>query len=237
MSIGKEFLMRMLSAALGRNVGDRAFEYLQQRLLHAFTRDVASDRRVLVLAANLIDLVDIDDALLCAFDVAIGRLQKLQDDVLNVFADVARFSQRGGIDNREGHAQHARQRLRQQRLAGSGRPNQKDVGFLNLDVRTTAADFDPLVVLVDRDRQTLLRLVLSDNILVQKTLNLAGLGKRWARRYGLGLLIVGDDLIADVDALIADVDGRTGNELSSPRSATCRRMNSATCRRFVLPYV
>ncbi len=82
--------MRMFPTALRWNIGDGAFENLQQRLLHAFTRNVASDRRVLVLATNLIDFVDIDDALLRAFDIAIGGLQELEDDVLNVFADVAR---------------------------------------------------------------------------------------------------------------------------------------------------
>ena len=60
----REFLVRMLAAALRRNVGDRAFQNLQQRLLHAFAGDVAGDGGVLVLAADLVDLVDIDDALL-----------------------------------------------------------------------------------------------------------------------------------------------------------------------------
>ena len=62
MSTGGEFLVRMLASALRRNVGDRAFEDLQQRLLHAFAGDVARDRRVLVLAADLVDFVDVDDA-------------------------------------------------------------------------------------------------------------------------------------------------------------------------------
>src|SRR5205823_8433851 len=60
----EEFLMRMLAAALRRHVRDGAFEDLQQRLLDAFTRDVAGDRGVLVLPADLVDLVDVDDALL-----------------------------------------------------------------------------------------------------------------------------------------------------------------------------
>ena len=60
----REFLVRMLAAALRRHIGDRAFQDLQQRLLHAFARNIARDRRILVLAADLIDLVDIDDALL-----------------------------------------------------------------------------------------------------------------------------------------------------------------------------
>ena len=86
----EELLVRVLAAALRRHVGDRAFEDLQQRLLDAFARHVARDRRVLVLAADLVDLVDVDDALLALLDVAAGRLQQLEDDVLDVLADVAR---------------------------------------------------------------------------------------------------------------------------------------------------
>src|SRR6266852_3224901 len=67
---GKEFLVRMLASALRRHVGDRAFQNLQEGLLHAFARHVASNRRVLILATNLVDFIDVDDALLGAFDVA-----------------------------------------------------------------------------------------------------------------------------------------------------------------------
>ena len=31
-----EFLLRMLASAVGRNIGDRALQQLQKRLLHAF---------------------------------------------------------------------------------------------------------------------------------------------------------------------------------------------------------
>ena len=98
--------MRMLAAALRRNIGDRAFQDLQQRLLHAFARDIAGDRRIFVLAADLVDFVDIDDALLAPLHVAIGGLQQLQDDVLDILTDVARFGQGGGVDNRERHVQN-----------------------------------------------------------------------------------------------------------------------------------
>ena len=116
-STGREFLMRMLAAALRRNIGDGAFQDLQQRLLHAFARNIAGDGRVLVLAADLVDLIDIDDARLAALHVPIGVLQQPQDDVLDVLADIAGFGQRGGVDNREWNVQDARQRLRQQGFA------------------------------------------------------------------------------------------------------------------------
>ncbi len=67
-----ELLVRMLAAALGRHIGDGAFQNLQQRLLDAFAGDVARDGRVLVLTADLVDLVYIDDALLAALDIPVG---------------------------------------------------------------------------------------------------------------------------------------------------------------------
>ncbi len=96
-------------------------------------RNIAGDRRILVLAPDLIDFVDVDDAGLGAADIAVGRLQQLQDDVLDIFADVAGFGERGGIDDGEGHIQHAGQRLRQQCFAGSGRTDQHDVRLRQLD--------------------------------------------------------------------------------------------------------
>jgi hypothetical protein len=68
-------------------------------------------------------------------------------------------------------------------------------------------------MLVDRDGQTLFGFILADDIFVEKALDLAWLGQRRPRGYGFGLLIVGYDFVADVDALIADVDGGARNEL------------------------
>src|ERR1043165_2611058 len=162
----EEFLVRMFATTLRRNIRNRPFEDLQQRLLHAFTRNVARDRWVLILATNLVDFVDVDDPLLRAFDVAIGSLQKFENDVLDVFTDVACFSQRGGIDDRERNREHARECLREQRLAGAGRSDEKDVCFLDLDVRTTTTELDAFVVLIDGDGQALLCFLLADHIFV-----------------------------------------------------------------------
>src|SRR5262249_39650996 len=79
----EELLVRVLASALRRDVGDGPFEDLQQRLLDALTRDVAGDGGVLVLAADLVDFVDVDDALLALLDVAAGGLQQFEDDVLD----------------------------------------------------------------------------------------------------------------------------------------------------------
>ena len=165
----REFLMRMLAAALRRNVGDGAFQNLQQRLLHAFARNIARDRRVLVLAADLVDLVDIDDALLAALHIAVGGLQQLQDDVLDVFAHVAGFGQRGGVDDGERHIENPRQRLRHQRLAGSGRADQQDVRLRQLDLGIPhPVHVDALRMVINGHRQLPLGGLLPDHVLIQK---------------------------------------------------------------------
>jgi hypothetical protein len=125
----QEVLLRVLAAALGRHVGDGALDDLEQRLLHALARHVARDARVVALAADLVDLVDVDDAALRPLDVVIGVLQQLHDDVLDVLADVARLGQRGGVGDGEGHVEDLRERLREQRLARARGAEQQDVDF------------------------------------------------------------------------------------------------------------
>src|SRR5438132_3561138 len=100
--------MGMLTSALRRNVCYRAFEDLQQRLLHALAGDVACDRRVVALAADLVDLIDVDNAALRLLFVVSRGLIQLEDDVLDVFADVTRFGQRRGIDDGEWDGEHPR---------------------------------------------------------------------------------------------------------------------------------
>ena len=215
----EELLVRMLAPALRRDVGDGAFEDLQQRLLDAFARDVAGDRGVFVLAADLVDFVDVDDPLLALLDVAAGRLQQLEDDVLDVFADVARLGQRRRVDDGEGDGEELGERLREQRLAGAGRADQEDVRLGQLDLVAAARlllDLDPLVVVVDRDRELLLGLLLADDVFVEELLDVL----RDRERGGAGaaacfeLVVVGDDVVADLDALVADEHSRARDQLA-----------------------
>src|SRR3546814_8401407 len=67
----QELLLRMLAPALRRHAGHGALDQLEQRLLHALARHVAGDRRVFGLARDLVDLVDVDDALLRLVDVVV----------------------------------------------------------------------------------------------------------------------------------------------------------------------
>ena len=107
----QELLLRMLASALRRNGGCGPFHQLKQRLLHTFARNVAGDRRVFGLTADLIDFVDIDDPVLGLLDVIVAGLEQLEDDVLDVFAHVACLGQRSRIGHGEGHVEGLGERL------------------------------------------------------------------------------------------------------------------------------
>jgi hypothetical protein len=65
-------------------------------------------------------------------------------------------------------------------------------------------------VVVDRDREDLLRPFLPDHVVVEDRLDLGGLRHRvGTRRRFVLLYLLGDDVVAEGDALIADVNGRT----------------------------
>ena len=133
------------------------------------------------LARNLVDLVDVDDALLRLLDVVVALLQQLLDDVLDVLADIAGFGQRRRVGHDEGHVEQARQRLRQQRLAGAGRADQQDVALGQFDLVVLRPVLEPLVVVVDRDREDLLRRLLADHVLVEDARRspAASAGRTW----------------------------------------------------------
>ena len=134
-----ELLVRVLASALRRHVGNRTLDDLEQRLLHALAGDVARDRRVVALARDLVDLVDVDDAALGPADVEVGGLDQVQEDVLDVLTDVAGLGQRRGVGDREGYVEDLRQRARQVGLADAGGPDEEDVALLELDVAGGAA--------------------------------------------------------------------------------------------------
>ena len=91
----------MLATTLGRHVRDCSFDDLEKSLLYAFTGDITGNRRVVALAAHLVDFIDVDDAALCAIDIVISVLQKLNNDVLNVFTNVTRLGQSRCVSNSE----------------------------------------------------------------------------------------------------------------------------------------
>ena len=79
---------------------------------------------------------------------------------------------------------------------------------------------DPLVVVVDGDGELLLGPLLADDVEVEELLDLFRLRKLAGafHRARLVLAVLGDDVEADVDALVADVDRRARRSTSSRRA-------------------
>jgi hypothetical protein len=112
----------------------------------------------------------------------------------------------------------AGERLREVGLAAARGAEQQDVALLQLDV-VAAADagvllvLDAPVVVVDRDGEDLLRVVLPDDVVVEERADLARGGQLVeVQLTGVGELLL-DDLVAEVDALVADVHAGPGDEL------------------------
>jgi hypothetical protein len=212
-----EVLVRVLASALGRYAGDAALDDLEERLLDTLAGDIARDRGVVGLAGDLVDLVDVDDAALGPLNIEVGGLDQVEEDVLDILAHVAGLGEGGGVGDREGNVERLGERAGEQRLAGAGGTNEQDVALLELDIAAAhVGGVDPLVVVVDRDGQHLLGLVLPDHVFVEMFLDLLG---RWhplrgtgtRTRLRRGLLI--DDLAAELDTLVTDVDGSgTGDQ-------------------------
>ena len=211
--------MRVLATALRRHRRLGALQDLQQRLLHAFPGHVAGDRRVLALAGDLVDLVDVDDAGLGALDVVVGGLDQLEQNVLDVLTDIAGLGQRRGVGDRERDVEHLGQRLGQVGLSAAGRAQHQDVGLGQLDGLARAGfaalltGLNSLVVVVDRDGERPLGGVLADDVALQEFPDLGGLGQL-VEFYVVGVgEFLFDDLVAQIDALIADVHAWPRNEL------------------------
>ena len=146
--------MRVLASTRGRHGCDRALDDLQEGLLDAFARHVAGDGSVLGLAADLVDLVDVDDALLGLLNIAVGLLNEAQEDVLHVLAHVAGLGQGGRIHDGERHVEEAGEAAREVSLARARGAQQQDVGLgaQHVLVIASLARAHALVVVVHGDR-------------------------------------------------------------------------------------
>jgi hypothetical protein len=68
-------------------------------------------------------------------------------------------------------------------------------------------------VVVDGDRQDLLGVLLADDVVVQEGEDLLGLGEVLEAELGRLVPLLRDDVVAEVDALVTDVDPWPGNQL------------------------
>src|SRR3984957_6886059 len=71
-------------------------------------------------------------------------------------------------------------------------------------------------MIVDRDRENFLGAFLSDHVLVEDPLDFGGLGDRGALAEGFfAVSLLGDDVVTKVDAFVANINRRAGNQFSN----------------------
>ena len=210
----QKFLLRVLAPALGRHARHGALHDLEKGLLHTLAGDVPRDRRVVGLARDLVHLVDVDDAALGPFHVVIRRLQELEDDVLHVLAHVAGLGERGGVGHREGDVENARQCLSEKRLAAPCRSDQQDIRLGELHVVVLRVVVQAFVVVVHGDGQHTLGAILTDDVVVEDGADVLRRRNTIPRLDQIALVLLADDVHAQLDAFVADEHGRAGNELA-----------------------
>src|SRR4029078_11050139 len=138
---------------------------LYQRMRQTFARNGGGDTRVLGLAGDLVQLVDVDDAALALGDVEVSGLEQPHEDVLNVFADITRFGERGRVGDGEGDVEDSGERLSEKSFADARWAEEQDIALIELDfVVSRVARVDSFVVIVDRNRERLFRVFLTDDV-------------------------------------------------------------------------
>ena len=82
----------MLALSACRELDHAALEHLEQRLLHALMPGVGGDGVVRTgLARDLVELVEVDDAVLRLLHVLVRRIVEIADGDLHICADKARL--------------------------------------------------------------------------------------------------------------------------------------------------
>ena len=212
--------LRMFALAVGRELDDVAFEHFEEGLLYAFMTRVGRDGVVGTgLSRNLVELIEVDDAVLGFLDVLVGSVIEVADGDFDIGADEAGFCEARGIRDGERHVEEFREVREQGRFAAAGRAEHDDVRFLDFRaIVTRVAVFHAFVVVVDGDGQDFLRAVLIDDVLIEVLLddmrfvlleNLIELCGEVRRLFFLSVGLVHLDVMREfLDAVLADAEAR-----------------------------
>ena len=180
-----------LHATRKRHLHRRALKHLEQALLDGFATDITTTARALgtaIALGDLVDLVNVDDAMLGTLDIALGCGDELGDDALDVIADVTGLGKRGRIRDGQRHIEQIGERLDDVGLARARGAEHEDVALVDLNIALLRRVI-ALVVVVCRHGHDLLRELLSDDVFIDLGLELVRLGN--GRHDGLALLALG----------------------------------------------
>ena len=172
-----KLLLRVLTASCWRNTSNRTLKNLQKCLLNAFTGDITSNREVLGLASNLINLIDVDNTYLSALNIAICGSNELKQDILDIFTNVTSLGKGGCVSNGKRNLKKTSKCLSKQGFTSTGWAQEQDVGLCNLNIllaflRLIVARKNTTIVVVHRYRHSTLCVFLTHYVLRQLIVNL-----------------------------------------------------------------
>ena len=156
----------MLSSALRRNIGYRTLENFQKCLLYALTAYITGNRGIFGFSCNLIYFIHIDNASFGFCNIKIRCLNQAQENVFNIFTDIACFCQGRSISNGKRNIQYSCQCLRKKRFTDTGRTEKKDIAFVQCNIIFILI-VDSFIVIIYRNRKRNLGFILSDHIIVK----------------------------------------------------------------------
>ena len=139
-------------------------------MLHAFT---GGRLRFRTAGFQLVDLVDEDDAVPRLANVPARLVDEPLQHRFYFLVHIARLREGSGFRSDEGNAENSRERRTQQRLPGAGRADQQDVALGHrCVVALRLGDFPEMRV--NRHCDGLLRVILTDHVLIELLRDIAG---------------------------------------------------------------
>jgi len=102
--------------------------------------------------------------------------------------------------------------LRKKSFARTGGTDHQDITLLELNFVFVDIQLNALVMIVNGHREDFFRPILTDYVLVKDLLDSSGLRNLGGPCRPLPLILLGNDVIAELYAFIADINRRTGNQ-------------------------
>ena len=106
-----KLLLRMLSSALGRYIGNSTLKNFQKCLLNTLTANITGNRGAFALSADLIDFIHIYDTLFSSLYIKIRRLNESEKNILYILTYISRLGKCSSVSDSKGNIEYSRKSL------------------------------------------------------------------------------------------------------------------------------
>ena len=197
----------MLSSSLRRNAGNSSLKDLKKSLLYTLSGYITGNGCVFSFSGDLVNLININDSVLCPLNVIVSCLDDLQKDIFHILSYISGFCQGGGISDCKRNVQKAGQSLSQKSFSGTCWAKHQNIAFLKLHIQISCCG-NSFIMIINCHRQSFFCILLSDYIIIQDFVDFLWFQKVDIRvkiilRTILGQLLF-HNLRTDSDAFITD---------------------------------